>query len=268
MRKTHLQYSLLEDRDLLAFCCPAGTAIVDNNLVVRTAAFDYLGAGESETFSINYQIADFNGGFVSQVATVTVNGANDRPAKSPQLLTGASDPDGDELLHGVQIGKQVPPTEGIDNSPVTEGPLFFEISKYDDVQSLDLLTGASDPNGDELHVVQIEKQVSLPQAPETLLTGLRSEEPDRTGDVSGDALRGATQLVHPDGGDAFEEIGNEFVLQNDSFEPRDYIVQTQSNDHTPAIQSTAADFPGIDALEFRVLDQVIADLETGVRFES
>lgn len=56
-------------------------SVANNNLAIDSAqaAFNFLDEGQSLTFEFAYDIVDGNGGFVTQTATVMINGRNDAP---------------------------------------------------------------------------------------------------------------------------------------------------------------------------------------------
>jgi VCBS repeat-containing protein len=49
------------------------------------AAFQYLGVGDSEVITVNYEVADAQGATVAQTATITINGTNDAPEFSASV---------------------------------------------------------------------------------------------------------------------------------------------------------------------------------------
>ncbi len=92
----------------------SGVTVGTNSLTIDPSAYNHLAVGESETIIYSFNVADGNGGTVSQTATITVTGANDGPSVagvisetasedvasfSVDLLQGASDPDASDVLN-------------------------------------------------------------------------------------------------------------------------------------------------------------------------
>ena len=92
-----------------------GVTINGSDVTVDPSAYDNLDAGQSEVITINYTVADPFGASISRVATITVQGLND------------------------------PPTVG--------DPIQLMFNEDDGQSSVDLLAGASDPEGDPLSIV-------------------------------------------------------------------------------------------------------------------
>ena len=135
---------------------PAGvTLTADGDLVVDTtsAAFDHLADGAHEDIVVSYQVADPQGAFVSRSVTVTVNGSNDAPTVGAPLSAAAD-----------------------------EGAVDF---------TLDLLSGASDVDGDTLTVTNLMASIGNAAPSSTLPAGL--------------SFAGATLMVSP-GNDAFDGL--------------------------------------------------------------
>ncbi|QEG02501.1 Serine-aspartate repeat-containing protein D precursor [Stieleria maiorica] len=91
----------------------AFTLVNDTTLTFDPNFFNGLGATENEVITVNYDVADGNGGTAAQTATITVTGVNDSPVLSGpidesysedagtqalSLLLGASDPDTNDVL--------------------------------------------------------------------------------------------------------------------------------------------------------------------------
>ena len=89
----------------------SGVTLNGNALDVDPSAYNYLAVGESAIIIYSYDIIDGNGGSVSQTATITITGENDAPVVAAALTTNNSEDD-----------------------------MAF---------SLDLLTGASDPDASD-----------------------------------------------------------------------------------------------------------------------
>ncbi|WP_161604398.1 cadherin-like domain-containing protein [Roseiconus nitratireducens] len=91
----------------------------NNRLLIDTNAYDALNTGESVSLIYDYTIEDGNGGSVSQVATINIDGITDEPNENPTVT----------------------------------GPISATFSEDDADASVDLLEGASDPDqGDTLSV--------------------------------------------------------------------------------------------------------------------
>ena len=93
---------------------PAGATLVGSTLSIdpSDAAYQSLGEGDSLTAAIVYDVIDGNGGVTPQTLNVTITGVNDAPevgaaltleadedgaVQSIDLLSGATDVDGDAL---------------------------------------------------------------------------------------------------------------------------------------------------------------------------
>src|SRR4029077_2873764 len=93
----------------------AGVTLVGDTLHVDPNAYNSLAVGEHATVTVGFNIIDGQGGSVAQTATITITGENDQPKVSAALT-----------------------------SPVTED---------DSAYTINLLSGASDPDSsDVLHV--------------------------------------------------------------------------------------------------------------------
>jgi VCBS repeat-containing protein len=57
----------------------AGLTLVDNSLSVDPSQFKFLADGETQTFTLTYDVRDGEGASVAQTTTLTVTGANDAP---------------------------------------------------------------------------------------------------------------------------------------------------------------------------------------------
>ncbi|WP_371395684.1 cadherin-like domain-containing protein [Fretibacter rubidus] len=68
-----------------------GVTIAGDSLSVDSAAYAFLGAGETEVITYSYTISDGNGGTVPQTATVTITGTNDAPIVEAVTAAVASD---------------------------------------------------------------------------------------------------------------------------------------------------------------------------------
>ncbi|WP_339732993.1 Ig-like domain-containing protein, partial [uncultured Gimesia sp.] len=90
----------------------SGITINGNQLDIDPSAYTYLAVGESAVIVYSYNVIDGEGGSVAQTATITITGVNDAPAVSAAVTSTA-----------------------------TEDDMSF---------SLDLLTGASDPDTTDL----------------------------------------------------------------------------------------------------------------------
>jgi VCBS repeat-containing protein len=64
-----------------------------NTITVDPAdvAFQYLGVGDSELITVNYEVVDAQGATVAQTATITVNGTNDAPVAVADGLSATED---------------------------------------------------------------------------------------------------------------------------------------------------------------------------------
>ncbi len=95
----------------------AGITIGPNQLTVDPSAYVSLKLGESNQIIYSYEIDDGDGGTVSQSVTITITGLN--------------------------------------QAPVVSGPLEATYTEDDGVAVVDLLTNASDPDGDNLVVANL-----------------------------------------------------------------------------------------------------------------
>jgi VCBS repeat-containing protein len=120
-----------------------GVSISGNNLVVDPSAYASLNTGDTATATVTYTITDSNGGNVSQTATITINGEGN--------------------------------AGGGNNAPTVGGALTETFSENDATQTVNLLQGAVDADGDTLSVT-IDNV---------------------TGDVSGVTLNGNTLTIDP-----------------------------------------------------------------------
>ena len=112
---------------------PTGISLVGTTLHVDPAAFAYLGAGQTATIVVIYDVTDTHGATVAQTETITVTGTNDTPTvaaplvvavtqdSAPQtinLLDGATDPDsGDTATLSVSHVKYA-----LGNAPASVNP--------------------------------------------------------------------------------------------------------------------------------------------------
>jgi VCBS repeat-containing protein len=97
-----------------------GVSISGNNLVVNPSAYASLNTGETATATVNYTITDNNGGNVSQVATITINGEGN--------------------------------AGGGNNAPTVGDALSETFSENDPTQTVNLIQGAVDADGDAFNV--------------------------------------------------------------------------------------------------------------------
>ncbi|MFK8114136.1 MAG: Calx-beta domain-containing protein [Rubripirellula sp.] len=118
----------------------SGVTVSGNTATVNPSAYNALNLGENATIIVSYDIVDGRGGSVAQTATITITGVNDA---------------------------NIPPT--------VLAPLTFTLSENDAAQTLDLLQGATDADGDTISVVN----------------------PTVTGDASGVTVSGNTVAVNP-----------------------------------------------------------------------
>ena len=100
---------------------PAGVTLDGNMLVVdpSDAAFNDLAAGETQDIVVNFEVVDSNGGVVAQTATITVTGTDEE-------------------------------------APIVEEELVAEAPDEDGNITLDLLSGATDANGETLTIVNLD----------------------------------------------------------------------------------------------------------------
>ncbi len=213
------------DGDTLSITTPtisgdqSGISVNGNIVTVTPSAYSSLIGGQSAVIGFSYNVIDGNGGSVAQTATITINGVNRNPVVSApvsatfteddavsmvNLLTNASDPDGNTLsittptISGNQSGISVNGnivtvtpsaygdlndgqsavisfsynvTDGMGGSvaqtatititgitdivnqpPVVTAPVSATFSEQDANSSVNLLTGASDPEGDTLGI--------------------------------------------------------------------------------------------------------------------
>ncbi|WP_371397940.1 Ig-like domain-containing protein [Fretibacter rubidus] len=96
----------------------AGLVQNGSSLSIDGSAYANLNDGETETVVISYQVTDGNGGSVTQTATITVNGEGTPP-----------------------------PTN---SDPIVAAPIVITLRETDGLTAIDLLAGASDPDGDTL----------------------------------------------------------------------------------------------------------------------
>ncbi|MFA0626888.1 VCBS domain-containing protein [Vibrio sp. 10N.222.49.A3] len=101
----------------------------------NTPEFQHLAAGETETVKITYNITDSHGGTVQQSATLTVTGTNDSP-----VITGS--------------------------------PTAKTVTEDGASETIDLLSGATDVDGDTLSIAGIETSIDGAAATTGLAAGL------------------------------------------------------------------------------------------------
>ncbi|QDV46984.1 Serine-aspartate repeat-containing protein F precursor [Stieleria neptunia] len=87
-----------------------------SGLTIDPSAYNSLAAGESEVIIYDYNLTDGNGGTISQSATITITGVNDAPS----------------------VGQ----------------PLTLTVSEDDAAQSIDLLSGATDPDTNDTLIAE------------------------------------------------------------------------------------------------------------------
>ena len=70
----------------------AGVTVSGTTITVdpADAAFQYLGVGDSEVITVNYEVVDAQGATVPQSATITINGTNDAPTAMVDVNTGSA----------------------------------------------------------------------------------------------------------------------------------------------------------------------------------
>ncbi|MEZ8576229.1 VCBS domain-containing protein [Vibrio splendidus] len=101
----------------------------------NTPEFQHLAVGETETVKITYNITDSHGGTVQQSATLTVTGTNDSP-----VITGS--------------------------------PTAKTVTEDGASETIDLLSGATDVDGDTLSIAGIETSIDGAAATTGLAAGL------------------------------------------------------------------------------------------------
>ena len=103
------------------FDLPDGVTLSGSTLTVDTnnAAFSGLGDGQTETIIVTFDVSDGQGGTTARTATLTVTGSN--------------------------------------STPVITAALTADLSEDSGVQTVDLLEGANDPDGDLLMVVNLSE---------------------------------------------------------------------------------------------------------------
>ncbi len=195
----------------------AFTLVNDTTLTFDPNFFNGLAATENEVITVNYDVADGNGGTAAQTATITVTGVNDAPVlagpidetysedagtQALSLLLGASDPDTNDVLtvenvnvtgddsgitrngadlsidtsayssleegESVEIVFTYEVTDGTAtlnqtatvtitggaDTPIPGPDIAVTLNESDAAQTIDLLEGSSDPNGDPLSVTE------------------------------------------------------------------------------------------------------------------
>jgi methyl coenzyme M reductase subunit C len=220
------------DGDTLSISTPtitgdpqSGVSVNGTSLTVDPSAYNALNDGESQVVTVSYNVLDGNGGSVAQTATITITGITDvQPNQNPvvsaaitqtfnedqaastiNLLTGASDPDGDTLSistptitgdpqSGVSVNGAVLTitpaaygglndgesqvvtvsynvldgnggsvaqtatvtitgvTDVVNQAPVVSAPIAQTLSEVASPVTVNLLSGASDPDGDPLSI--------------------------------------------------------------------------------------------------------------------
>ena len=99
----------------------SGVTISGNSLTIDPSVYAALNAGDTEVITYSYDVIDGNGGTVTQTATITITGV------------GAGN-----------------------GNPVVSGPVLSTVTEDDAAYTLDLLSGASDPDiGDVLNVANL-----------------------------------------------------------------------------------------------------------------
>jgi len=138
---------------------PDGVSLDGTVLTVdpSDAAFQGLGAGETQTLTVAYDIIDGNGGSVSQTGTITVTGTNDVPvvaavlsasatengaAVSLDLLAGASDLDQGDVL-SVVLTDELPAGVTLEGTILTLNPDSEIFNSLIDGDSIDVIVNYS-----------------------------------------------------------------------------------------------------------------------------
>ena len=114
------------------------TLIIDQN----SRALDHLKVGEHDSLTLNFQVSDGQGGVVDNHITINLTGTNDLPTVAALVATATET-------------AQPWPDYGTPQNPIY--PLRSDIADHaagQDLKVIDLLAGASDKDGDALHIVQ------------------------------------------------------------------------------------------------------------------
>ena len=197
------------DGDTLSISTPtiagdpqSGVSVNGAVLTITPAAYGGLNDGESQVVTVSYNVLDGNGGSVAQTATVTITGVTDVVNQAPvvsapiaqtlsevaspvtvNLLSGASDPDGDPLsisaptITGNQAGISV------SGSTLTLTPTAYSGLTNGQSEVITLAYNVTDGNGG-----------STPQTATFTITGV-NQGPDANDD-SATAVRGVATTIN------------------------------------------------------------------------
>jgi len=173
------------------------------SLVIDTTAYDSLQIGESEIIVYDYTIEDSDGGFSSQSATITIEGANDAPVINqgadlepsvPENIGGTVgnyaatdvDTDAEDISYthsGADANDFTLDDEG--NLAFVNAPDFEDPSDEDENNVYEVTITTSDNNTDDPQTASVDVQVTVTDVVETapVFTG-----GDDVVDLSDDAL--------------------------------------------------------------------------------
>ncbi|WP_160148148.1 cadherin-like domain-containing protein [Rubripirellula obstinata] len=150
------------DGDTLSISAPtvtgdpqSGVSVSGTTLTLTPSAYGSLNDGETQTITVNYNVLDGNGGSAAQTATITITGI----------------------------------TDIVNQDPVVSAPIAQTFSENDSATTVNLLSGANDPDGDPLSI----------------------STPSITGDQSGISVSGSTLTVTPSAYSGLTDDQNEVI---------------------------------------------------------